>query len=178
MRTIYQHDLNYLTCLLSRGKLTDQNEKDLHALQEGIWVEMSFSELLDGWVHPEWLIYRNTWFAMAGNFEIDAVMFAGDTLYLFDIKNYRDSFTYMEQQIKRVEDGHIFPDIFTKLLRDKNRLRDELTNSQLKLKIEAAIIFVNVDCHCQKLILRKFKLETVAKKSIFATFLKPHHYQL
>ncbi|WP_028125245.1 hypothetical protein [Eremococcus coleocola] len=86
MRTIYQHDLNYLTCLLSRGKLTDHNEKDLHALQEGIWVEMSFSELLDGWAHPEWLIYRNTWFAMAGNFEIDVVMFAGDTLYLLTSK--------------------------------------------------------------------------------------------
>lgn len=132
--------LNYLD---KRTKLIDGDKKYLINLEKGFEGEECFDVLVKTHLHGEALVLNDLLIENKGTtFQIDALIITFDTIYLYEIKNYKGDFQMISGQLSYTG-GQEVTNPLIQLKRTKELLRQLLKEWGSSFRIEANVVFIN-----------------------------------
>ncbi|SEI60774.1 Nuclease-related domain-containing protein [Alkalibacterium gilvum] len=132
--------LNYLD---KRTKLDNTDKRYLINLEKGYEGEERFDTLVKTYLTGEALVINDLLIENKGNvFQIDALIVTTDTLYLYEIKNYKGDFQMNSGQLSYTS-GQEIRNPLTQLKRTKELLRQLVKEWGLSYRIEANVLFIN-----------------------------------
>lgn len=132
--------LNYLD---KRTKLNDADKRYLISLEKGFEGEERFDILVKTHLNGEALVVNDLLIENKGNtFQIDALIITSDTIYLYEIKNYKGDFQMISGQLSYTS-GQEITNPLIQLKRTKELLRQLLKDWGLSYRIEAHVLFIN-----------------------------------
>ncbi|SFC68279.1 Nuclease-related domain-containing protein [Alkalibacterium subtropicum] len=132
--------LNYLD---KRTKLNDADKRYLISLEKGFEGEERFDALVKTHLNSEALVVNDLLIESKGNtFQIDALIVTFDTIYLYEIKNYKGDFQMNSGQLSYTS-GQEITNPLIQLKRTKELLRQLLKDWGMPYRIEAHIVFIN-----------------------------------
>ncbi|WP_423190127.1 nuclease-related domain-containing protein [Alkalibacterium sp. f15] len=159
--------LNYLD---KRIKLGDPDKRHLLNLEKGFIGEELFDSAVKQYLNGEALVLNDLLIESKGTtFQIDSLVVTSDTIYLYEIKNYKGNFQMNSGQLYYTS-GQEITNPLIQLNRTRELLRQLLKELESRLKIEANVVFIN-----DSFTLYNAKIED---PFIFPTQLKEHFKEL
>ncbi|OJF91195.1 nuclease-related domain-containing protein [Alkalibacterium sp. 20] len=159
--------LNYLD---KRIKLGDPDKRYLLNLEKGFIGEELFDSVVKQYLKGEALVLNDLLIESKGTtFQIDSLVVTSDTVYLYEIKNYKGDFQMNSGQLYYIS-GQEITNPLIQLNRTRELLRQLLKEWGSRLKIEANVVFIN-----DSFTLYNAKIED---PFIFPTQLKEHFKEL
>lgn len=132
--------LNYLD---KRTKLNDSDKRYLINLEKGFEGEERFDALVKMHLKGEALVLNDLLLESKGTtFQVDALIVTSDTVYLYEIKNYKGDFQINSGQLYYTN-GQEAANPLIQLNRTRELLRQLLKEWNNRLKIEAKVVFIN-----------------------------------
>lgn len=132
--------LNYLN---KRIKLNDSDKYYLTNLEKGFEGEERFDELVKTNINDEALVVNDLLIESKGRVcQIDALIVTSETIFLYEIKNYKGDFQMNSGQLSYTS-GHEIMNPLIQLKRTKELLRQLLKDWKISYKIEANVLFIN-----------------------------------
>ncbi|WP_368645318.1 nuclease-related domain-containing protein [Alkalibacterium putridalgicola] len=132
--------LNYLD---KRTKLNDADKRYLISLEKGFEGEEYFDALVKTHLNGEARALNDLLIENKGNtFQIDALIITADTIYLYEIKNYKGDFQMNSGQLSYTS-GQEITNPLIQLKRTKELLRQLLKDWGMSYRIEAHVVFIN-----------------------------------
>ncbi|GAA0363249.1 hypothetical protein GCM10008932_14610 [Alkalibacterium iburiense] len=132
-----------LDVLEARMSLENTIKQDRSNLQKGYEGEQTFQTFLEKRHSTDGLVLNNVMLEVRGSpIQIDSLVIAPDTVYLYEIKNYSGEYK-MEDGILYTLSGFEVDNPINQLERTQSRLRQLFQQWRVNIKIEASIIFVH-----------------------------------
>lgn len=155
--------LNYLD---KRTKLNESDKRYLINLERGFEGEERFDTLVKTYLNGEALVLNDLLLESKGTtFQVDSLIMTSETVYLYEIKNYKGNFQMNSGQLYYTN-GQEMSNPLIQLKRTKELLRQLLKEWGSTLKIEANVVFIN-----DSFTLYNAKIEDAI---IFSTQIKEH----
>ncbi|GEK91340.1 nuclease-related domain-containing protein [Alkalibacterium kapii] len=135
--------LKILESLKARHKLEYSKQLYLMNLQKGLEGEERFDELIRRHLDPETILLKDRRVNVNGSTaQIDALLVTGDTLRLYEIKNYEGDYQQLPGHLRTLK-GQEFICPSVQLNRTRKVLEQVLGQWTNSLEIKAYVIFVN-----------------------------------
>ena len=132
-----------LSLLDIKTTLDKETRQELQNLQKGYEGEQTFQAFLEKRPSTDGLVLTNVVLEVRGSpVQIDSLVIAPDTVYLYEIKNYSGEYK-MEDGILYTLSGFEVDNPMIQLERTQSRLRQLFQQWRMNIKIEANIIFVH-----------------------------------
>jgi hypothetical protein len=137
------HELSVMRSLNMRTDLSDDEKKHYFKLEKGYQGEVMFDQLTAELHHDILVIndlcleYNNT------IFQIDTLIISQKTIYLFEVKNYKDDYIYESDNFKLVLSKKEILNPLGQLNRCRNLLQDLLRSLHIQLPLESYLVFIN-----------------------------------
>lgn len=119
-------------------------QQELGRLEKGQNGEQILLDYLNKYGENQWSVLQNTWLNYYGDFECDLLLLTRTQLYLFEVKNYSASFTFLNNQCL-INQQKISHNAISQGQRNTINLERIFQNSSTPFKITRAIIFINAD---------------------------------
>lgn len=127
---------------LKRGLLRTQRELDaFKRLEAGVQGENTFLEILKTFGCDHWVVLRNTWFNLFGDFECDFILITRHCIYVFEIKNYFGKFVYQNGECMS-RDVVISHNPIQQARRATLNLRNIINRYSKSVKVKGALVFI------------------------------------
>lgn len=141
---IMPRELKVYQCLNSRVKLSEKERKHLYNLRKGYEGEVQFDSLTST-LQSECLILNDLLLLQNRNtFQIDTLIIAPDTVYLFETKNFDGDYFYDSDRLyTQIPPQSEVTNPLIQLNRTESLLRQLLQNLGCNLPIQALIVFIN-----------------------------------
>lgn len=134
--------LKTLECLNARMELPVKEKQYFMYLKKGYEGELYFDELLSRCPN-DWIIVKDLLLEVNNSyFQIDTLLITGETVYLFEIKNYEGDF-FIKSDSWYSLSGIEIKNPYFQLKRSESLFRRMLQNIGYKSTVEAYLIFVN-----------------------------------
>lgn len=137
--------LEFLQVLDRRGSDYFSEEKKLYkSLHAGTEGEQKLLQYLIAFGRPHWVGLQNIWFNHFRTFECDMVLFTKHCIYIFEVKNYRGTFSYKDG--KCFFNGKESPlNPFEQVRANAVSVRNYLNRLNIDIPVKAAVIFTGSD---------------------------------
>lgn len=140
-----QQQLQWLEEMDRRQALTADEKKDLNYRQIGFAGEESLGQILRDLIPSDWLLFQDIRLKMlSGEIQLDAVLFNGLGLTVFEAKNYTADYDYSNGQWK--VNGRVkYHNDFQQLDRSVGLLSQELRRNGFNPPIHKYVVYINED---------------------------------
>lgn len=136
-------ELKVLRCLRRRAELPVKDENHFLNLEKGFAGELQFDRMLQE-APNDWIILNDLLLEFNNTkFQIDALLIAASTIYLFEIKNYEGDFFIENERWYSLLSKHEINNPLLQLQRSETLLRGLLKELGFNLPIKSHLIFVN-----------------------------------
>lgn len=137
--------LEFLQVVSQRGSSYFKEEKQRYkSLQAGDEGERKLLQYLQAFGQPHWQVVRNLWLKDFKQFECDTVLITKHCLYIFEVKNYRGTFTYKDG--KCFFNGTESPlNPFEQVRANAASIRNYLKRLNIHISVKAAVVFTGMD---------------------------------
>ncbi|WP_410261693.1 nuclease-related domain-containing protein [Alkalibacterium sp.] len=126
-----------------RINLGDSDKRYLLNLEKGFMGEELFDSVVKQYLNGEALVLNDLLLESKGTtFQIDSLVVTSDTIYLYEVKNYKGNFQMNSGQLYYTS-GQEITNPLIQLNRTKELLRQLLKEWENRLKIEANVVFIN-----------------------------------
>lgn len=132
----------YLEILNRRGGATEDEIRQLQALEVGYEGEVEFDRWPEKYGSSDWVVYKDLWLSANGTTQIDTLVITPAGIFIFDVKNYFGEAVYENgQMIKNSQ--RMRKDIFVQLRRSLEIV--DIIHGRIGSPgmLEASIVFVN-----------------------------------
>jgi hypothetical protein len=137
------YELGVIRSLNIRTDLSKEEKKHYLNLEKGYQGEIMFDQLTAELqndilvINDLCLEYNNT------IFQIDTLIITQKTIYLFEVKNYKDDYIYELENFKTVLSQKEILNPLGQLNRCRNLLLELLQSLHIQLRLEAYLVFIN-----------------------------------
>lgn len=140
-----QQQLQWLEEMDRRQALTVDEKQDLTHRQIGFAGEESLGQILRALIPSDWFLVQDVRLKMfSGEIQLDAVLFNGLGLTVFEVKNYIADYDYSNGQWK--VNGRVkYHNDFQQLDRTVGLLSQELRRNGFELPIHKYVVYINED---------------------------------
>lgn len=137
--------LEFLQVIARRGSSYFKEEKRLYkSLQAGDEGERKLLQYLFAFGLPHWQVVRNLWLKDFKIFECDLLLITKHCIYIFEVKNYRGTFSYSEGQC--FFNGNETPlNPFEQVRANTVSVRNYLNRLNIDIPVKAAVAFTGKD---------------------------------
>lgn len=137
--------LTLLQLLEKRADLSYEDRQSLINLKKGFDGEKQFDLLAKKYMTGQGVMLQDLSLTVKGSqTQVDAMLLNADCVYLYEIKNYEGSFVMKDGTLYTRASQEISNPL-TQLNRTACLIRQLLQNWQVKLKVEAYVVFINPD---------------------------------
>ncbi|SFC46060.1 NERD domain-containing protein [Bacillus sp. UNCCL81] len=138
------NDLRIYQRLNDRSRLSDEDLAYFSYLEKGFKGEKKFDEwtskLSDNWLFLNDLLFE----CNKSEFQIDSIGINGETIYLFEVKNFEGDYYIEGDQWYKTSKTEI-KNPYEQLNRTESMLRKLLNEHKINFKIKPHLVFVNYD---------------------------------
>jgi len=132
-----------LLALDKRMELPDGDRNYLMNLEKGFEGEERFDDYVKTYLKKEVIVLNDLLLISRGNtFQVDSLLITSDTLYIYEIKNYKGNYQMNAGQLVTLT-GQEINSPLNQISRSKTLMKQLLKDLGYSLKVEASVIFVN-----------------------------------
>ncbi|MGN8647715.1 nuclease-related domain-containing protein [Gracilibacillus sp. HCP3S3_G5_1] len=137
------YELEVFDALDSRITFTQKEMVYYHNLKQGYEGEKNFEQLLRDTLVGSFLVISDIRMEIGTTFfQIDSILLTGDTLYLFDVKNYPGDYMHAEKRWYKLPKKEINNPLL-QLKRNETLMRQVLQELQVNVQMECYDVFIN-----------------------------------
>lgn len=135
--------LTVLNILDKRMILTHEEKLAKLNMEKGYIGEEQFDQLMNDYLKNDYVVLQDLLLRVKGNsVQIDSLLLTPEVVYLYEIKNYEGDYVMKSGQIHTLT-SHEISNPLTQLSRTASLLRQLFQSWNVKITIEAAIVFIN-----------------------------------
>lgn len=137
--------LDMLKILDKRQGLKSKDRELYKRLKAGLSGEEIFHQMLKLEGEEDWTVLRNVWLDYYGSCEFDSIIFTGQALYIFEIKNYNGHFKY-EDGICTINGNKISHNCVAQAQRAYRNMKNICKENSLHVNIYCVLVFIGENC--------------------------------
>jgi Holliday junction resolvase-like predicted endonuclease len=140
--------LDILKELNKRSALDGKLKNELYRLQAGSEGEQAVLNCIEKFGLKHWYVMKNIWLDYYGSFECDLILMTAHSIYIFEVKNYSEDFTYKNNQCY-LNGNKIGHNAISQAIRAAVNFENMFRDSNYWPTIKSGIIFTGEYCNVQ-----------------------------